>query len=59
MGHPGWVGASDSGGERIHSRQNKGDRSLLNTLQGSSGQDSRGETRCHVAVVSGHSSRVG
>lgn len=31
-------------GKRIHPRKNKGDRSLLNTLQGSSGQDSKGET---------------
>jgi len=34
------------GSERIHPRQNKGDRSLLNTPQGSSGQESKGETVC-------------
>ena len=38
-------------------RQNKGDRSLLNTLQGSSGQDSKGETVCHEAVVRDYSYR--
>lgn len=34
-----WVEASGAGGERIHRRQNKGE-SLLNTLDGSGGQDS-------------------
>ena len=37
------VEAGGPGSERIHSRQNKGDRSSLNTLQGNSGQDSRGD----------------
>ena len=40
MGQPGQVGAEGTGGETIHSRQNKGDRSLLNTLQ----RISRGKT---------------
>ena len=41
-----WMGSSKCGAigiERIHLRQNLGDRSLLNTLQGSSRQDPRGE----------------
>lgn len=32
------------GSKRIRTRQNNGDRSLLSTLQGSSGQDSKGDT---------------
>lgn len=36
-------------GEKFHPRQNKGD-SLLNILQGSSGQDSGGEAVCNEAV---------
>ena len=47
-----WVAAGGAGGERIHLRQNKGDRSLLNT-QGSSGQDSRGEAVCQETVGGG------
>lgn len=46
----------DTGGpghERIHLRQNKVDRSLLTTLQGSGGQDSKGETICKEAVGQG------
>lgn len=41
IGRGGGVGvgeASGTGSERIHPRQNKGDRSLLNILQGSSGE---------------------
>jgi len=38
------VEAGRMGSGRIHPGQNKGDRSLLNTLQGSCGQDSKGET---------------
>lgn len=44
MGRPGRVEAGGTGCERIHPRQNNGDRSLWNTLQGSSGQNSRAET---------------
>ena len=35
--------------KRIHLRQNK-DRSWLNSMQGSGGQDSRGETVCGGGV---------
>lgn len=38
-----WVEACGKEGERIHLRQDKGERSLLNTPQGSGGPDSRGE----------------
>ena len=41
VGHSDWMGAS---GERIRPRQNKRDKSLLNKLQGSIGQDSKGQT---------------
>ena len=41
------VDACGVGGERIHLRQNKGERSLLNTQQGGSRQDSRGEAVCN------------
>ena len=47
------VEAGGTGGERIHLRQNKGDRSVLNTSQGSSGQDSKGETVCKETVCGG------
>ena len=50
------MGASVMGGERIQ-RQNK-DRSLLNILQGTCGQDSREENVYHVVVVRGYSYRV-
>ena len=38
-----WVQAIGVGGGRIHLRQNKGDRSLLNTPQGCCGQESKEE----------------
>lgn len=41
VGQPDRVEASGMGSERIHQRQSKGDRSLLDTGQGGSGQDSR------------------
>lgn len=46
---------SHAGSERVPlKRQNKErERSLLNTQQGSSGQDSRGETVCYEVVVTG------
>ena len=44
------VEASGTGGERIHLRQDKGDRSLLNIAQGASRQDSGAETVCKEAV---------
>ena len=49
-GDDGWVEAGGTGGERIHPRQNRGDRSFVNTLQGSSGQDRRGEAVCKDAA---------
>lgn len=39
-----------AGSERIHPGQNKRDRSLLNTLEGSDGQDSKAQTVHHEAV---------
>lgn len=44
MQEPGWLEAGGASGERIYPRQNKRDRSLLTTLQGSSEQDSKGDT---------------
>lgn len=44
MGPPTGVEASVAGGEGIHPKQNKGNRNLLKTLQGSSRQGSKGET---------------
>ena len=52
------VGAGDVGAERIHPRQSKRDRSFLNTLQGNSRQDSKGETVCQEAVLRGHGNRA-
>lgn len=43
-----------SGSERIHLRWNKGQRSLLNTQQGSGRQDSKAETVCSEVVGGGH-----
>lgn len=40
-------------GEKIHLKQNKGDRSLLNTVQGTGGQLSSGETACNEAMGGG------
>ena len=57
VGHPSWVGAGGAGSKRIHPRQNKRARGVLNTLQGSSGQDRKGKTI--FAVVRGLSYRVG
>ena len=37
--------------QRIHLRQNKADRSLLNTLQRSSGQNSRGKAVCPYKLI--------
>ena len=47
------VQAGSTGGERIHLRQSKGDRSLMNTPQGSSGQDCRGEAVGNEVVGGG------
>lgn len=44
--------AGGGGSERIHPRQSKGDRSLLNKLQGSSGQGSKGGTDVGHGVCS-------
>lgn len=44
MGGDKQVEASGVGDERIHPKQQQGDRSSLNELQGSGRQDSRGET---------------
>lgn len=53
MGRPDRVEACGVGGERIHPKQNKGDRGLLDTRQGGSGQGSRGETICQEVVIRG------
>ena len=54
MGGHDQVEASGSGYERIHLRQNKGDRSLSNTLQGAAcRQDSEGEAVCKEVVGRG------
>ena len=45
--------------KKIHPRQNKRDRSLLNTLQGSSSQGSKGETACQDEGVVGAVVREG
>lgn len=50
VGQPDRVEASDMGRERIHPWKNKRD-SLLNTLQRTSGQDSKGKTGCRRVVV--------
>ena len=47
------VRAGGTGSERIHPRQNKGDRTLLNTPQRNSWQDSRGEAVRQEAVGGG------
>lgn len=47
-----------TGGERLHPSQNKGDKSLLNTQKGTSGQDSERETICHEVVARGYRYRV-
>ena len=39
-----WMAAGDAGCERIHPRQNKKVRSLLDTLQGGFRQDDKGGT---------------
>ena len=44
------VEVSGARGERIHLMQNKGYRFLLNTPQGSGGQDNRGEAVYNEAV---------
>ena len=49
--------AGGAGNEKIHPRHNKGDRRLLNTLQGNSGQTSKGDTICHGVVVRSYSYR--
>lgn len=59
MGLSDRVEAGNAGSERIHPRQNKRDESLLNTPQGSSGRNSKGETVCPKAVVRGHRYRAG
>lgn len=56
---PSQVETGGAGGDRIHLRQSKGVRSLLNTLQGSYGQDNKGETVCQKAVMGGSSTGGG
>lgn len=56
---PSQVETGGAGGDRIHLRQSKGVRSLLNTLQGSYGQDNKGETVCQKAVMEGSSTGGG
>ena len=53
-----WIGGQGMGGERIHPRQNKRNKSLLNTLQKSSRQDSKGETVWQEVVVKGYRYRA-
>lgn len=45
--------ASSAHGQRVHPRQSKGVESLLNILQGSGEQDSKGQTVPKEAVGSG------
>ena len=52
-GHQGETSGTDS--ERIHPRQKKRDRSLLNMLQVSGGRDSKEETISNKMVARGHS----
>lgn len=47
------VGTSGTRGARVHLRQNKGDRSLWNTPEGSCGQDSKGGAVCSEVVGGG------
>lgn len=47
------VEVGDTGGERIHLQQNKGDKCLWNTPQGSGAQDSREEAICKEVVGGG------
>lgn len=55
----GWgLAAGSMDAERIYPRRNKRDRGLLNTPQGISEQDSRGETVCREVVVRGYSYRT-
>lgn len=49
--------ASNTGGERINGRQNKGDSSLLTTSKESSRKDSRREVFSTEAVGGGYSYR--
>lgn len=49
--------ASNTGGERIHGRQNKGDSSLLMTSEENSRKDSRREVFSTEAVGGGYSYR--
>ena len=47
VGRPNWVVVGSGSDEVIHSRQNRRDRSLLNTCKGDSeGHDSKTETVC-------------
>ena len=48
-----WGDGGVKAGERIHPRQKKGDRSVLNSLQGRGGRDYRGKAICNEAVVGG------
>ena len=47
------VEANGVGDERIHLRQNKGDKNVLNTPQGSGGHESRRVAVCKDAVGGG------
>ena len=47
------VETGGTAGGRFHLRQNKGDRSLPNTLQGSPGQDGKGDTVSKEGVGGG------
>ena len=53
MEWPNLVEAGNLGSKIIHSRQNKGDRILMNMQQWSGGQDSKGGTICYEVVDGG------
>ena len=52
------VEAGSTEGEKIHPRQNKREKCLLNTMQGSIRQDSMGERAEEKAMVRGCSYRA-
>lgn len=58
MGQPSWMEASGVGDEINHQSQNKGEWSLLNTLDRGGRQDNKAETSCNEVVVRGYSYRA-
>ena len=55
---PSWVRVDSMGSEGIHTRENRGNRSLLNAPEGSGGQENKVETICHEVVVRSYSYRA-